>query len=352
MFLFAIGFAWYLKPLFGAVVDAFPLLGSRRRSYMIIGSALVALGWAATGLVSHAYEPLFIAMFLTCNAMVLVSCATGGLLVETAQASGAAGRLAGIRQMTTSLCYLIGGPVSGYLAGVAFGWTALSCALVAASLIPVTLFFLQEPYHPPQPLSALWVQLRAIAGARPMWAASGLMALFYIAPGTETALFYRQQNELHMTTAAQGWLGFTQYATGIITALAYTWFCRRMSLRRLLLIGIGCSVITQAMFVFYNSVPAAFVIEGTNGIGFALAELAFLDLSARATPRGSESLGYSLMLSVRNLALFGTDIIGAHLMDDFGWRFSSLVWINASTSALALPFVFLLPKVLLSQREA
>jgi len=99
-------------------------------------------------------------------------------------------------------------------------------------------------------------------------------------------------------------------------------------------------------------VPAAFVIEGTNGIGFALAELAFLDLSARATPRGSESLGYSLMLSVRNLALFGTDIIGAHLMDDFGWRFSSLVWINASTSALALPFVFLLPKVLLSQREA
>ena len=319
---------------------------------MILGSVLVALGWAATGFVSHTYTPLFVAMMLTCCAMVLVSCATGGLLVETAQASGAAGRLAGIRQMTTSLCYLIGGPASGYLAGVAFGWTALSCALIAASLIPVTLFFLREPYHPPQPLSALWVQLRAIGHARPMWAAAGLMFLFYIAPGTETALFYRQQNELHMSTAAQGWLGFTQYATGITTALAYTWFCHRMSLRQLLLIGIGASVITQSMFLFYDSVPAAFVIEGTNGIGFALAELAFLDLSSRATPRGSESLGYSLMLSVRNLALFGTDIIGAHLMDDFGWRFTSLVWINAATSALALPVVFFLPKVLLSQREA
>jgi len=351
-FLFAIGFAWYLQPLFGAVIDAFPLLGSRRRSYMVVGSILVALGWVATGVVSHAYAPLLVAMLLTCGAIVLVSCATGGLLVETAQASGAAGRLAGIRQMTTSLCHLIGGPVSGYLAGIAFGWTAMTCALVAASLIPVTLFFLKEPYLPPRPLSALRVQLRAIAAARPMWAASGLMCVFYIAPGTETALFYRQQNDLHMSTATQGWLAFTAYGTGIATALAYTLFCRRMSLRQLLLIGIGSSVVTQAMFLFYDSVPAAFVIEGTNGMGFALAELAFLDLSARATPRGSESLGYSLMVSVRTLALFGTDIIGAHLMDNYGWRFTSLVWINTSTSLLALPCVLLLPKVLLAQREA
>jgi MFS family permease len=351
-FLFAIGFAWFLKPLFGAVIDAFPVFGSRRRSYMVIGSGLVALGWAVTGLVSDAYGPLFVAMFLTSIAMVWVSCATGGLLVETAQATGAAGRLAGIRQMTTSLCFLVGGPVSGYLAVVAFGWTALSCALVAASLIPVTLFFLKERKLPPQPLSSLWVQFRAIAGARPMWAASGLMFVFYIAPGTETTLFYRQQNDLHMTTVAQGWLAFTSYGMGITTALAYTWFCRRMSLRQLLLIGLGGSAVTQAMFLFYDSVPAAFVIEGANGIGFALAELAFLDLSARATPRGSESLGYSLMLSVRHLALFGTDIIGSHLMDNFGWRFTSLVWINTSTSLLAIPCVFLLPKVLLLQRDA
>lgn len=351
-FLFAIGFAWYVKPLFGAVIDAFPLLGSRRRSYMVIGSALAALGWLASGFVAQAYVPLFVAMALTCCAMVLVSCATGGLLVETAQASGAAGRLAGVRQAIYALCILVGGPASGYLAGVAFGWTALTCALIAASLIPVTLFFLHEPYHPPQPFSALRGQLRAIARARTMWAVAALILVFFIAPSTETALFYRQQNDLHMTTVTQGWLTFTSYGAGIITALAYTWLCRRLTLRRLLLTGLGCSVLTQASFLFYNSIPAAFVIEGGNGVGFALAELAFLDLSARATPRGSESLGYSLMLSVRNLALFGTDIIGAHLMDDFGWSFSALVWINVATSALSLPIALLLPRALLAQREA
>ncbi len=33
-FTFWAGLAWYLKPIFGLIVDAFPLLGTRRRSYM------------------------------------------------------------------------------------------------------------------------------------------------------------------------------------------------------------------------------------------------------------------------------------------------------------------------------
>ncbi|WP_297845130.1 MFS transporter, partial [Pseudomonas sp.] len=343
IFLFAAGFAWYLKPLFGAVIDAFPMFGSRRRSYMIVGSVLAALGWAVTGVGSNAYVSLLVAMMLTSCAMVLVSCATGGLLVETAQASGTAGKLAGIRQVANSACFIVGAPVSGYLAGVAFGWTALACALIAASLVPVAILFLREPHLPPQPLSALGDQLRAIGRARPVWAAGAIILMFFIAPGTESALFYRQQNDLHMTTGAQGWIVFAAYATGIVTALCYTRLCRRFTLRSLLLIGIGANACTQSLYLFYNSIPAAFAIEAINGAGFALAELAFMDMSARATPRGSESLGYALMISVRTFALFGTDIIGANLLDHHGWHFDGLVLVNTATSLLALPLVFLLP---------
>jgi len=351
-FVFATGFAWYLQPLFGAVIDAFPVFGSRRRSYMVIGSVLAALGWATTGLMPHDYGPLSAAMTLTSCALVLVSCATGGLLVETAQARDAAGKLAGIRQATNSLCFLVGAPVSGYLAGVAFGWTALACALIAASMVPVAMIFLQERPLPAQPVSALWHQLRTIGRARPMWAAGAIMLMFFIAPGTESALFFRQQNDLHMTTGVQGWIVFAAYLAGIVTALVYTRLCRRFTLRSLLLIGIGANACTQLMYLFYNSIPAAFAIEAINGSGFALAELAFLDLAARATPRGSESLGYALMISVRTFALFGTDIIGANLLDHYGWRFSGLVLVNTATSVLALPLVFLLPRTLLAQRDA
>ena len=58
-------------------------------------------------------------------------------------------------------------------------------------------------------------QLVKIGTAKTMWAAVGLMALFYIAPGFSTAVFYRQQNELHMNTQAQGFLQLIAGITGI-----------------------------------------------------------------------------------------------------------------------------------------
>ena len=56
-------------------------------------------------------------------------------------------------------------------------------------------------------------------------------------------------------------------------------------------------------YLFYSSLGRAQVIEGFNGFGYTLAELALMDLAVRATPAGSEGLGFSLMMSVRNLAL-------------------------------------------------
>ena len=58
-------------------------------------------------------------------------------------------------------------------------------------------------------------QLVKIATARTMWGAAGLMALFYIAPGFATALFYKQQNELHLGTQAQGFLQLIAGVCGV-----------------------------------------------------------------------------------------------------------------------------------------
>ena len=351
-FLFWAGFAWYLKPLAGVLTDAFPLFGTRRRSYMLIGSICVTIGWLATALVPHTFGPMLAVMVITGGFMVVGSCATGGLLVETAQGSAASGRLSSLRQVVSNVCAIIAAPVSGYLAQLAFGWTALSCAVAAFMLVPVALRLLKEGYHPPASLRGLGAEFRNIARARTMWAASGLMLLFYIAPGTSTALFFKQQNELHMSTVTLGWITTCTCIAAIATALVYSRLCEHLSLKVLLLLGIGAAALTGVIYVFYNSITAAFIIDITNGVGYTLAELAFLDLATRATPRGSESLGYSLMLSVRNLSLFGTDILGSKLMDSYGWSFNSLVYINAATTALALPLVFLLPQAILRRHDA
>jgi hypothetical protein len=74
-------------------------------------------------------------------------------------------------------------------------------------------------------------------------------------------------------------------------------------------------------------------------------------LAARATPKGCEGLGYSLILSIRNIALFGADVVGSYLADH-KWPFIHLVFLNAGTTAIVLILIPLLPAVLMHSKDA
>jgi len=287
--------------------------------------------------------------------MMVTSTVVGGYMVETAQASSGSGRLTALRQFVQQGCWIVNGPAAGYLASIAFGWTAAACGGVMFLLVPVTLLFLREQRHRSDPrllLENARGQLVKIATARTMWGAAGLMALFYIAPGFATALFYKQQNELHLGTQAQGFLQLIAGVCGVVAAVGYGILCRRLNLRSLL---VGCMVLATAAnlgYLFYSSAGRAQAIEGLNGFGYTLAELALMDLAVRATPAGSEGLGFSLMISVRNLALFGTDWFGSHLLDEYHFSFDSLVLANSLTTLIAVPLVFLLPRLLVLRKDA
>jgi len=245
-FFFWAGIAWYLKPLAGILTDAFPLFGSRRKSYVFISSILAALAWFALIATRHEYRNLLIVVIVINTFMVVASTTVGGYMVETAQATSGSGRLTAIRQFIQQACFVINGPVAGYLAGIAFGWTAAACGGIMLLLVPVTILFLREPRkraNPREVLANAKSQLVNIATARTMWGAAGLMALFYIAPGFGTALFYKQQNDLHFTTQLQGFLQLIAGVCGILAAVGYGILCRRLNLRTLL---IGCMLIATA----------------------------------------------------------------------------------------------------------
>ena len=354
-FFFWAGLAWYLKPFAGILTDAFPLFGSRRKSYIVISATLAALSWLALTVTPHEFRDLLLVGILINAFMVIASTVVGGYMVETAQANSGSGRLTATRQFVQQACLIVNGPAAGYLASIAFGWTAATCGGIILLLVPVTILFLQERRQQPGSLQILAnarAQLVNIATARTMWGAAGLMALFYIAPGFATALFYKQQNELHLDTQAQGFLQLIAGVCGVLAALGYGVLCRRLNLRTLL---VGCMMFATAAnlgYLFYSSAGRAQAIEGLNGFGYTLAELALMDLAVRATPAGSEGLGFSLMVSIRNLALFGTDWFGSHLLDEYHFSFDSLVLANSLTTLIAVPLVFLLPRLLVLRKDA
>jgi predicted MFS family arabinose efflux permease len=355
-FFFWITLVWYFKPLFGIVTDAFPLFGSRRKSYMIIGATLATLSWAALYFTPHQYNKLLWACIAINLFMMCTSTVVGGYMVEVAQAASGSGRLTSVRSSVEQFSILVAGPAGGFLGSIAFGWTAVACGSVMFLVVPGTVWFLHEQrkkIDTQELLDNARKQLVKIANAGTMWAATGFMALFYCAPGVQTAVFYKQQNDLHLNTQGQGFLQLLSGAFGVLAAVLYGAFaCRRLTLRTLLLWCIGFGTAANLGYLFYSSVGHARIVESFNGFGYTLAEVAMMDLAVRATPSGSEGLGFSLMMSVRNLTLFGSDWFGSKLLEAYHLHFSTLVIANAATSFLAVPLVLLLPKLIVMTRDA
>lgn len=364
-FFFWIGLAWYFKPFAGIFTDAFPIRGSRRKSYILLGTTLAVASWIALAFAPHEYTAMLAVTIIINAFMVISSTVVGGYMVETAQATAGSGRLTAIRQFVQSICSIVSGKASGKLAAKPFGFTTGACAGIMFLLVPAALLFLHErktQIDRRELLHNAEKQLVRIANARTMWAAAGLMALFYLAPGFATAIFYKQQNELHLTTSNQGTLASLAGITGVAAAIGYGFICRRYNLRTLLIWSMLAGTAANLGYLYYTSWTRAVIIDCFNGFGYTLAELALMDLAVRATPAGSEGMGFSLMMSVRNLALFGTDWFGSKLLDGFHVPFTRLPdvhvpfnWLviaNSATTAITVPLVFLLPAIIVSRKDA
>ncbi len=355
-FFFLCGLAWYFKPFAGILVDAFPLYGTRRRWYMMLGAGLSAVSWLALALVPKTHSNLLYMAIIINFFMVIASTATGAFLVEAGQRMGATGRLTSVRGMTQNTCSMIIGPLGGFFATAAFAWVCGASALFVFSLVPVVFFLLREK---PQQIDSTerfqlaGTQLKTIFSSKTVWATIIFSGLFYFAPGFGTLLTFRQSDVLHFSKEFIGILGSVSGAMGIAGAAFYGTLVKKFPMRTMLFAFISISVLGNFLYMLYRTPVSAVLIDGQNGFFFTLAEMALLDLAARATPKGCEGLGYSLILSIRNLALFGADAVGSQLGDPKGMNlsFNTMIIVNSATTAVVLILLPFLPKVLMLSKD-
>ena len=174
-----------------------------------------------------------------------------------------------------------------------------------------------------------------------------------VAPGFGTPLLFYQTDPHGLNFSKQfvGNLTFVGGACGVLGAWLYTRVCGRLSLRPLLAIGILTHVFAALLYLAYRTQLSAILITGLYNAAQTLAVLPLYDLAMRATPRRSEALGYSVMMSVWNLTNALSDLTGSWMHDHWHVTFTALILINAGTTALVLIAVPLLPRVLMDRRE-
>jgi predicted MFS family arabinose efflux permease len=351
---FAVGvFTNYIKPAAGIFVDSVPLFRTRRRWYLLCSLFLCGAGWLVLGVVPRRYG-VMLAVFATTYAMVMVISTTlGGVMVEVAQRYQAAGRLTAQRIGMFKVGTLAGGPLGGYLATLPLIVSMSLSAALHFVLIPVVWFRLREPATARldrQVLRDALRQARTLGQSKVMLAA-GMIILIAASPGLGTPLLFYQTNTLGFSKFFLGTLQLIGAATGLLAAGFYFRACRRLSMKWMLVVSIIIHALGTLFYLYYRSGTTAVAVAAIEGLTQTLALLPVYDLAARGTPKGSEALGYAVMMSVWNLTNALSDWVGSTLFARYGITFARLVWINAGTTALVLFVIPFLPRALLEQQD-
>jgi hypothetical protein len=345
---------WNLKILAGIVSDAIPLFGTRRRHYLLFSSLLAGLLWLAFAVVPPRFVPMVI-MAVTMNvALVFVSTVSGGILVEGGQTFGITGKLSSVRVLVMNLATLAV-PLGALLATQVLGCTAAVAAVPLFLLFLVTLFLYREApseKREPRVWSNVLAQLKVAVRAKSLWFTAGLLFLVQFAPGLQTPLLFYQTDTLGFDEKFIGLLTLVAVLAGASGAFFYVWFCRRFTLRQLIYGAVFVTGMLSLLYLGYNGKPSALAIEAVYYFGYSLTQLPLYDLAARATPKGSEAVGYSMIMSIWNWGLLCSDLLGAGLYEKYHLTFKNLVWVNAGTTLLVLLAVPFLPSALVESKES
>lgn len=345
---------WSIKPLYGLLTDFVPILGSRRRSYLLLMSAATALGLLAVALFPAEQQTprlLLLMLLIPTVGVAFTDVVVDALMVENGQPLGLTGRLQAIQWACIYTATMLVGLVGGYLshhrrADLSF----LICGLMSLGTFVLAWRSVDEPPavldHPSLriALHALW---RA-ATNRSLLFVSAFLFLWNFNPFSSSVLNYYMTEELHLGELFYGYTVSLGAVASIAASVAYGFYCRRVPFRWLLHLSIVCGVITTLGYALMRDEISALIVTAIVDFTYMTAMLVQLDLAARTCPPASAGTIFALLMSLTNLSTSLAAAVGGHLFEyaklSLGSQpaFNTLVLLGALTTAccwLLLPLL-------------
>lgn len=342
---------WLIKPVYGLVSDFVPLWGRRRKSYFLLTTALAAGAGAALAVAGdHAYwrlAALFTAMGL---GLAFTDVLTDALMVESGRPLGLTGAFQSVQWAA-----IYGASILVGIAGGAFaerrdlhGAFTVAAAFPVLSFVIALLFVREAPAHAERgAMRETWEAVRGALGERDVWVVAGFILFYAFSPSFGPALVYYQTDVLGFSQRYIGALASLAALAAVGGAIVYAPLSRRLPLRWLVNAAIGLGVAGTLAYLLYRGPVSAAIIEAAFGGASMIAQLAFLDLAAKACPRRVEATFFALLMSVYNGGTQGAQVVGGHLYDWLGY--TPLVLVSATATAAAW---LLVPLVRIDRIEA
>jgi MFS family permease len=343
---------WMIKPAYGLLSDFIPILGYRRRTYLLLANGLAAVAFAwATGVTS---PKMLLAVIVLTGAGVAVSdVVVDALMVESGQRTGRVKLFQGIQWACISFAGIGSALAGGWLCNHfapdrAFRVAAGVCIGVACT-IGVLAWLLVRERRAKLDLENLRLTaagvLQAFTSIR-LWLVLLYLLLAHFNPGTETPLYLHQTENLHFTQAQAGRMDALAAAGWFVGATLFaTVVAPRFSTRGGLVIGLAAFGAGPLAFLFMHDLLSASIANFVYGVGYMLGNLAMLSLAAEHCPKRAEAFTFAALMSVLNFAMKGADYTGSYLFEEvFHKQFWPLPILSASITLVALALVPLLPR--------
>ncbi|MDM9381511.1 folate/biopterin family MFS transporter [Chlorogloeopsis sp. ULAP01] len=362
---------WIIKPLFGFISDGLPILGYRRRPYLVLSGVLGATSWISLATIVHTPLAATVAIALGSLSVAVSDVIVDSLVVERARAESQAE--AGSLQ---SLCWgasAFGGLITAYFSGLLLEhfsnrtvfWITASFPLIVSAVAwliaesPVSKDFNDSHNTNFQSIKHQLGQLRQAVTQKAIWLPTAFLFIWQATPTAESAFFFFTTNELHFEPE---FLGRVRLVTSI-ASLVGIWIFQRFLKTVAFRVIFGWSTVLSAalgmtMLLLVTHTNRALGIDdhwfslGDSLILTVMGQIAYMPvlvLAARLCPSGVEATLFALLMSVTNLAGLLSYELGAGLMHLLGVTETNfdklwlLVLVTNLSTLLPLPFLNWLP---------
>jgi MFS family permease len=340
---------WVIKPVYGIVSDFVPLLGYRRKAYLVLANtvAVAAFFWVTRLSTPNA---LIAALLLTAYAMAISSTLCGAVLVENGQRLNQSDAFVNQQWLWFNVAAVASAVLGGELVEHLSPQGALHIAAAIIGIAPVAAIFAALFLIDEKPSRLDFAELKntfrgvlATFTHRELWLIALFLFLYYLNPGFGLPLYYYMTDTLKFSQAFIGWLGAINSLGWIIGAVLYRRFFDGMTSRRLLNLSILTGTITTAAFLLLSNDINAVVINFFSGLAGMIAFVATLSLAADFCPKRAEGFAFAALMSILNLSSALSNNLGSFLYEHaFHNRLAPLIIVSATATAVIFLFVPLL----------
>jgi predicted MFS family arabinose efflux permease len=263
--------------------------------------------------------------------------AVDGIMCVEGKKYEATGRIQSVQWISALLAGLITGIGGAYLAEHWGYQVGFLCLVPVYLIVAIPAYFYREDQTGQEKRYAnLFSDLKKLFTDKKLLLVCLFIFLYKFSPSFGTPLLFIERNVFKWSKMWIGTLGTVSMFFGILGAVFYYNFSKRINFKKWLYYSVLLGAVTTLSYLYFT--PSSAVVYNIlySFLGMFIF-IMIMDLMARKSVKGFEATSFALLCSVNNLADAASNISGGFLLPIIGLKW--LIVISALASFLCLPLI-------------